>query len=162
MPPRPDDQSQKAIDASWDKALAPVDRYDSQALLDILLGTQAYQAGVDKLTFRSEKAFAGGTVVMEIGYDRIAPQRDRFVVTVLDRAGKQVRRESYDRPKVETTYCDLFVECERLRRDKEQGRATPEELQKLAGYEARRAVIDQAFPKAADQQGQNGQPRKDG
>jgi hypothetical protein len=161
MPARPDEESQKAIDESWERALSPVNRFNHQALLDLLVGTQCYEVGVDKLTFRSEKKFSGGTAVMEISYDRLAPQKDRFEVTVLDPKGKEVRRESYDRNTVDTTYHDLYVECERLRKMKEQGVATKEDVQKLAGYEARWAVIQQAFPQAKEDR-QNGQNRQEG
>ena len=62
MPPRLDDNEQKQIDESWDKALTPVDRLDRRAVLVALVLSQAYQAGVDKLTFHSEKKCAAGTV----------------------------------------------------------------------------------------------------
>ena len=101
-------EDQKGVDAAWDAALTPVEKYDRQRWLDTLVGTQAYQAGVDTLTFRSEKAFAGGKVVMEVFYDRAKPGDDRFVVTVLDRQGKQLRQEKYTRTEVEQTAKDLF------------------------------------------------------
>jgi len=147
MPPRFDDEGQKAIDESWNKALTPVDRYDHQALLDILIGTKAYEVGVDRLMLRSEKSFSAGTVIMEIHFYRLAPESDRFEITILDLAGKPVRKETYDRKKVEDTYRELFVDCAQLRQKKDQGNATPEELRKLAGYEARLATIEQFFPK---------------
>jgi hypothetical protein len=147
MPPRLDDEGQKAIDESWDKALSPVDRFDHQGILDLLISTQAYQVGVDRLTFRSEKRFSAGTVIMEISFDRLAPEMDRFEITMLDLAGKPVRKETYDRKKVESTYRELFVDCEQLRKKKENGSATPEELRRLAGYEARRSTIEHIFPK---------------
>src|SRR5688500_478557 len=89
MPTRLNPGDQKQVDAAWDAALTPVGKYDRQRWLDALVGTQAYQAGVDVLTFRSEKAFASGKVVMEVFFDRAKPGEDRFVVTVLDKAGKQ-------------------------------------------------------------------------
>jgi hypothetical protein len=147
MPPRLDDEGQKAIDESWDKALSPVNRFDHQALLDVLIGTQAYEIGVDRLTFRSEKNFSAGTVIMEINFYRLAPESDRFEVTVLDLDGKPVRKETYDRQKVESSYRELYVEYAELCQKREQGKATPAELRKLAGYEARRSTIEQVFPK---------------
>src|SRR5262245_39190489 len=91
LPVRLDDEQQKSINESWDKALSPVDRFNSQSLLDILLATGAYQNGVDKLEFRSEKNFAGGLVVMEVRFEQSAPERDQFTVTVQDRQGKTLR-----------------------------------------------------------------------
>ena len=70
MPPRLDADGQKQIDDAWNQALTPIDKYDNQTLLDLLVITQAYQLGVDSLTFRSEKSFVGGKVVMEIAFDR--------------------------------------------------------------------------------------------
>jgi len=53
MPTRLDDEGQKEVDAAWNSALAPVGKYDRQRWLDALEGCQAYQVGVDTLTFRS-------------------------------------------------------------------------------------------------------------
>lgn len=147
LPERLDDEQQKAVNESWDKALAPVGRFDNQALLDVLMTSCAYQHGVDKLTFRSEKIFAGGLVVMEVQFDRLEPERDLFSVTVQDRQGNVLRRENYKREQIETTYRELLVEPEALRRKKEQGIATPDELRKLGAWEARWAVVNEAFPK---------------
>ena len=108
MPTRLDDNSQKEIDAAWDAALTPVGKYDRRRWLDALVGTQAYQAGVDTLTLRSEKRFAGGRVVMEVFFDRAKPDDDRFVVTVFDPAGAVARQEWYSRAEVEQTAGELF------------------------------------------------------
>lgn len=147
LPERLDDEQQKAVNESWDKALAPVGRFGNQALLDVLMTSCAYQYGVDKLDFRSEKSFAGGRVVMEVQFDRLEPERDLFSVTVQDRQGNVLRRENYKREQIENTYRELFVEPEAIRRKKEQGVATPEEVRKLEGWEARWAVVNGAFPK---------------
>ena len=108
MPPRLDPAGQKDVDAAWDAALAPVGKHDRRQWLDALVGTQAYQTGVDTLTLRSEKAFAGGRAVMEVSFDRAKPDDDRLVVTVFDREGKAVRREQYTRAEVEQTTKDLL------------------------------------------------------
>jgi hypothetical protein len=147
MPPRLDDESQKEIEESWDKALTPVNRFDRQELLDALIGTQAYQLGVDKLTFRSEKKYSAGTVIMESYFDRLAPDKERFDVMVLDLKDTLIRHESYGRAAIETTNRELFVDCPRLRQQKKKGTATAEELRNLATYEARRAAIESVFPK---------------
>src|SRR5690242_6495216 len=75
MPPRLDAEHQKSIDDSWNKALTPPNNLDNQTILDALVLTHAYEIGVDRLTFRSEKSFSGGTVVMEVHFDR-AKQND--------------------------------------------------------------------------------------
>jgi hypothetical protein len=108
MPQRLPDADQKAVDEFWAEALAPVGKHDRQTWLDALVGRQLYQHGVDRLTFRSEKAVAGGTVVMEIDYDRANPAGDRFEVTVLGPGGQRLRKERYTREDVERTVRDLF------------------------------------------------------
>jgi hypothetical protein len=150
LPSRPDAEQQKGIDESWDNALRPLDRFDHQGLLDLLMVSKAYELGVDKLSFRSEKKVALGTVVMEVHYDRLKPAEDRFEMQLLDGAGKVLRQERYDRDVIEKTYKELFVECEQLRRKKDRGQATPEELKKLTGYEARFKTIEEVFPKDKD------------
>ena len=147
LPQRLDDEGQKAVNDAWERVLVPVGRHDNQALLDILVVTQAYQAGVDKLEFRSEKRFSGGTVVMTIRYDRAAPKDDRFEARVVDDAGKVLRQEQYGREQIERTNEELPHEHAPLRQKKQQGKASPDELKKLAGIEARVAVIEAVFPK---------------
>jgi len=144
MPPRPSADEQKQIDAAWDAALAPVDKYDRQQWLDALVGTQAYQAGVDTLTFRSEKAFARGKVVMEVFYDRAKPAADRLVVTVFDTAGKQVRQETYTRADVERTAKELFDQC---RNTPPQPTDPPELVKKRADVEVRWKAIEGMMPR---------------
>jgi hypothetical protein len=136
MPDRLDAQAQKEIDAAWDAALAPVGRYDRRRWLDALVGTHAYQAGVDTFTMRSEKRFAGGRVVMEVHFDRAKPDDDRFVVTVFDQAGAVARQERYSRAEVEETARDLFPD----------GRAGD----RAAAAEARWKGIEELLPKPAD------------
>jgi hypothetical protein len=156
LPARLDDEQQKAINESWDKALSPVNRFDNQSLLDILITTSAYQVGVDKLEFRSEKNFSGGVVVMEVRFERLAPERDLFTVTVQDRQGKVLRQDRYGREQIETTYRELFVESATVRQKRDQGIASPEEIRKLESYEARLKLIESAFPKLPEAKGEKG------
>ncbi len=109
LPQRFDAENQKTIDESWDRAFTPVDRFDHQGLLDLMIGTQAYQFGVDMFSLRAEKHFAGGKVVMEVSFDRTKPDDDRFEVTVFDKEGKFVRLERFHRKEVEETYGALYV-----------------------------------------------------
>jgi hypothetical protein len=107
IPERLADEDQKQVDDAWTRALTPVGKPDRQTWLDVFVTTQAYETGVDSLTFRSEKKWAGGRVVMEVHYDRAKPAGDRFEVTVYDAAGKALRRERYSRDEVRQTYDDL-------------------------------------------------------
>ena len=152
LPKRLTDDEQKAVNESWEKVLAPVGRLDNQALLDLLILTQAYQNGVDKLEFRSEKKFSGGLVIMTIRYDRALPKEDRFEVQVVDDAGKVLRQEKYGREQIERTNKELLHEERPLRQQKENGTASPDELKKLAALEARLAVIAAVFPKPKDEE----------
>jgi hypothetical protein len=150
MAPRVDDDTQKRIDEAWENALAPVDRLDHQQLLDVMIATGAYQRGVDKLAFRSEKRFTGGTVVMEVTFDRAEPDKDRFVVTVSDKAGKQMRQDVYGREAVEKTYQELFVDAPRRREGGAQEPEPPELAARRQVAEARWAVIEKLFPTVKD------------
>jgi hypothetical protein len=137
MPVRLDANAQKNIDQTWDKALTPVGRFDHQGLLDFFLLTQAYQAGVDKLTFRSEKKVALGMVVMEIEYDRLKPDEDRFEAKLYDPAGNLLRQERYSRQEVEGSNRDLLVRTNDLENKIDDGHGTPAEVKELAALKAR-------------------------
>jgi hypothetical protein len=139
MPPRLDPEAQKDIDQSWDRAFTPADKFNRQELLDVMVGTQAYQLGVDTFAFRAEKTLAGGKVVMEVGFDRAKPEADRFEVTVLDPAGKVVRRERYGRPEVEETYSVLFANPNK-----------PGAAGRQAERDARWKRIQEVFPRQTD------------
>jgi hypothetical protein len=154
LPARLDDKGQKSVDESWEKALSPVGRYDHQGLLDVLLVSNAYQFGVDRLTFRSEKRVRLGVVVMEVHYDRLLPAEDRFEVQLIGHDGRVIRKERYGRADVERTSKELGRECQALRKKKEQGIAGPKELAKLAGYEARLKAVEEVFPKPREKDGE--------
>lgn len=148
LPERLDEQGQKSIDEAWDHAFTPVNHLDRQGLLDGFVITQAYQAGVDKLAFRSEKKLSAGKVVMEIVFDRSDPAGDRFEVTVYDRNDTKVRQERYTRQEIDAT-CKLLADPHRqeLTRKKAAGEAAPQEVQELAEIEARCRAIEAIFPK---------------
>ena len=147
LPERLSDDTQERVTEAWDSALRPVDRLDRQALLDVLIFFRAYQNGVDRLHFRSEKDISAGVVVMEIRYDRSVPADDRFEVSVKDTAGKVIRQIAYGRAEVEATYRDL--------NDKKfAGDAVPkgvdlgpEDQKKPDEVQARLKAIESHFPK---------------
>jgi hypothetical protein len=147
MPVRLDADGQKNLDQSWDKALTPVERFNHPALLDAFLLTQAYQVGVDKLTFHSEKKVALGTVVMEIEYDRLKPDEDRFEVKIYDPMRNLLRQETYSRKEVEDANHDLFVRADGLQKVVNNGGATPAEVKELAALQARMDAVTAVFPK---------------
>lgn len=104
LPQRFDDDGQKRVDRCWDRAFSPPDRFDHHELLDFMVGTQAFQLGVETFSLRAEKRLAAGAVVMEVSFDRSRPDDDRFSVTVLDRGGKVLRADRYARPEVDAAY----------------------------------------------------------
>jgi hypothetical protein len=148
LPERLDDAGQKSIDDAWDQAFTPVNHLDRQALLDGFVLTQAYQFGVDKLSFRSEKKCSVGTVVMEIAFDRSNPAGDRFEVTVYDQNQAKVRQERYSRQEIDDT-CKQLADphCQELERKKAAGEAAPQEVKELEQIEARREAIEAIFPR---------------
>ena len=148
MPPRLNPDDQKQIDQSWDKAFTPAGRFDHQGLLDVMVGTQAYQLGVDTFALRAEKKVAGGKVVMEIGFDRARPNDDRFEVTVYDTVGKLVRAERYRRGEVEATYEALFLNPPPPKAANAPDQ--PEAAARRAEHEARWQRIRDIFPQPID------------
>jgi hypothetical protein len=140
MVDRPSENDQKQLDTAWDRALSPIGKLNRQEWLDLFVGAQAYQAGVDKLHMRSEKAFSGGSIVMEVHYDRESPGEDGFEVSVFDEAGKLVRNEKFSRQDVETTRRDLF--SAEVPEDEE------ERLEFEAEHQARWEKILEYFPNA--------------
>ncbi len=146
LPERLDEQGQKSIDESWNQALSPVTHLDHKALLDGLLVTQAYQFGVDKMLFRSEKKFAGGTVVMELEFDRQKPEQDRLEVNIFDANQVRVRQEKYKRDEIEKSVQDLFTRHGELQTKVNNGQATPEEAKELGQLNARHEAIAKIFP----------------
>jgi hypothetical protein len=146
MPPRLDAENQKAIDGAWNKALTPVGKLDRQSVLDLMVLRYAFEVGVDKLHFRSEKRFDGGTVVMTIAFDRAKPAEDTFDVVVLDKAGREVRTEHYTRADIERATEAFHHRSGDLQKKKDQGTATAAERQELAAIEARVTAVNDAYP----------------
>ena len=99
---------QQRVDQEWSNLLSPVDRVDRQTLLDVLLVCQLHALGVDRLSMHSEKAYPGGTVVMEVFYDRANPKVDRYEVGIYDGAWNLVRREAYRPQEIEAALRELF------------------------------------------------------
>lgn len=144
MPPRLTDDEQKDVNAGWENALQTPDKLDRRAMLDALIVTHAYTVGVDRLAFRSEKDFSGGTVVMEIRFDRTKPADDRFEVRVRDRAGKELRHLVYSRAEVETTFAELSDP--KKASDPNQPALAPEEAAKRQEVQARIEAVKKLFP----------------
>ena len=147
MADRLSEEDQKAINESWEKVLQPPDKLDRQAFLDLLVYAQAYQVGVDRLTYRSEKSYSGGTVVMEIHFDRAKPAEDRFEVTVRDKSGKELRHLVYTRQEVETTFSDLTNQQLNKAPGPNDPPPAPADAKKREDVQKRLAAIEQFFPK---------------
>ena len=141
LPARLDDETQKKVDEGWAHAFTPPGRYDHQGLLDLMVVARPYQAGVDVLTFRSGKRFAGGTAVMEVRFDRARPADDLFSVTVTDSTGKVIRAERYTRAEVEET-----VRAFHERFGDPGPNDPPEVAARKAQQEARLRRVGEVFP----------------
>jgi hypothetical protein len=107
------------------------------------VAAQVYQHGVDQLSFRSEKKFAGGRVVMEVHYDRGQPDRDCFSMRVFDLRGQLVREERYQRQEIKEASRDLHFNKPPPADGKPE---SPELAQRRAVYEARWTAVLAMFP----------------
>src|SRR5215212_9974743 len=88
-------QEQAEVNGMWDNMLTPQDRLPRDVLVDAVVFFQLYERGVERLTMRSEKSYAGGTVVMTISYDRLMSVQDALTIELYDRVGQKVRTERY-------------------------------------------------------------------
>jgi hypothetical protein len=149
LPARLDPETQQEVDASWNRAFFKPDRLNRQELLDVMIGTQAYQLGVDSFHVRATKKIAGGSVVMEISFDRNLPDEDRFEVTLLDEAGQVLRYERFGRKDVDETHQILFVNMPP---------DDPAVAARRAEHEARWNKIREFFP-APKEEGQSGKKK---
>jgi hypothetical protein len=104
---------------------------------------------VDTFYLRAEKRFAGGKVVMEVGFDRAKSDEDRFEVRVYDTAGRLVRQERYSRAEVEETYQALFVNPPPPRDPNVPD--NPGMAARRAAYDARWQRILEVFPEAREE-----------
>jgi hypothetical protein len=145
-------ETQKAFDDGWNRSLTPPEKLGHQELLDVLVGTQAYQLGIDTLTFRAEKRFVGGKVVMEVWFDREKPNDDRFEVTVYDTVGKLVRTERYTRKEIDDTYHALFVILP------DDNGVVKEAPARRADHEARWEKIRSLFPEIKEEKTEEAPP----
>jgi hypothetical protein len=85
---------------------------------------------------------------MEIDCDRVNPDSDQFMITVLDRQGRTVRRERYSRSEVEecsTTMASDIVHLHATTQPTTQSATapseTPEHRRRREAVERRRAAV---------------------
>jgi hypothetical protein len=105
---RLDDQDQAEVDEMWENMLTPAKRLDRQTLLDVLIMQMLYQRGGDQFVARAEKQTSHATVLMEISFDRLHPERDAFTVTMSDPVGREIRRETYAPDEIKQAVEELF------------------------------------------------------
>lgn len=104
---RPDFQQE--VDAAWSRVLIPPNHLTRQQLLDVVVAGELHHLGIDRLALRSEKQNSGGTVVLEVHFDRHRPEHDRFEVFVYDALWTLLRHERYSRAEIESTHKALFM-----------------------------------------------------
>lgn len=119
MVERLDKEQQKEVDDSWSNMLSPPTRLSRTVLLDTMLANQFHQRGVDSLRLVSEKQVNGGRVVLEINFEKNAPNFDEFVFTCLDTQGNEIRRERYTRDDVEQRV-RVLMDCVQIPEDEEK------------------------------------------
>ena len=103
------DEEQARIDEAWVRMVASDRDIDRILLLDAILAMRLHEIGVDRLHFESEKDVEGGTVLMEIHYDRVQPAADDvFRMTYCDARGRVLREERFARDEVEYRLGSLY------------------------------------------------------
>src|SRR5262245_51210113 len=147
LPARLEPDAQKDIDNAWENAVNPPERLERQAILDALIMTRAYQVGVDRLLFRSEKEFSGGTVVMEVHFDRSKPNEDRFEIKILDKTGNTMRVITYNRAEIEKADKELHDPKYGKSRNPNDPPLDADELRKHQEVQQRIAAVEALFPK---------------
>src|SRR4051794_19573255 len=78
MGQRLDKTDQAAVDAGWQRAIEQNNELGRQGWLDMMVGTYAFERGVDRFHFKSEKEIEDRLVVMEVWFDRAQPDEDAF------------------------------------------------------------------------------------
>jgi hypothetical protein len=126
------EEQQKEVDSAWDNMLRPPDRLDRVLLLDTILSSQLWQLGIDRLDLTSEKRYADGWIRMEVRFDREHPELDEFALTLLDKTGRQLRRERYTREEVDERFAFLAGGCDVMEGE------TPEEASRRTAFERRK------------------------
>jgi hypothetical protein len=101
----PDDQAR--IDGMWNNLLSDPQRLDRNLLLDVLITFQLHEQGVDRVTYHAEKDFSGGTVLMDVKFDRTKPLEDWFLIEIRDHNNKVLRKEHYSGDEVWSHSYDL-------------------------------------------------------
>jgi hypothetical protein len=100
---------QEQIDRSWNNMLSPPARLDRELLLDTVEAFQLHHFGVDRLHMQSQKRFDGGTVTMDVYFDRGRREVDAFWITIRNPRGRLLRVERYPSHEVFAHAEDLGV-----------------------------------------------------
>lgn len=108
MVDRLDELQQLEVERNWKNLVDAGADLDRQGWLDVMVSTFAFQRGVDRLEFHSEKEIDDRLVVMEVRYDRAQPQKDAFDITIFDEERKILRKESYSREDVEEVILAMY------------------------------------------------------
>lgn len=135
----PDEQ--QLVDESWQRALTADDDLGRQGWLDLMVGTLAFEHGVDRFQFKSEKQVDDRLVVMEVRFDRAKPDEDAFEVTVFDGERKILRKERYNRADVEESIAVMYDTNSSLDAQSENWKRLVQDR------EARRDRIQGIFPR---------------
>lgn len=132
---------QQVVDQSWQRALAADEELGRQGWLDLMVSSFAFEYGVDRFHFTSEKQVDDRLVTMEIWFDREKPDADAFEVTVFDAERKILRKERYNRAEVEESITAMYPQGQPA-----DGIVTDEWKKEEARRVARRARVQKIFP----------------
>lgn len=134
---------QKVVDESWQRAIVADEELGRQGWLDLMVRSFAFEYGVDRFHFTSEKQVDDRLVTMEVWFDRERPDDDAFEVTMFDAERKILRKERYSRADVEESIAAMYPQ---VRIQPADGIVTDEWKKEEERRVARRARVQRIFP----------------
>lgn len=145
IPQRLTAEGQQRYDYGWQHFVAQGNNVEHTAMLDALLLTQAWHAGVDRLHLRSEKQVGDVRVVMETTFERDLPDDDAFSVTFYDARGRVLRQEHFSSGEMDEAIA-LFYHTPEGEIENEAPEEHQARLVRLAERESRLQSVSEVFP----------------
>ncbi len=140
MPMRLKSEPQVKVDEAWENMLDPPERLDRMLLLDTVLAMQLFHIGADRVYFIGEKKVGANLVTMEVFFNRVEPDSDRFAISIINGQGQRIRHEAYSRAEVDDRFAFLHgVVLKSAKPEAEVGESSEEDCEaEIAEREARR------------------------
>lgn len=146
MPERLSDEQQREYDYGWDQLVAQRSAAERETLLDALLLSQAWHAGVDRFQLVAEKDIGDITVVMESTFLRELPDEDTFTVTFLNPSGAVLRSETYAGVELDAAVSAYLVDDEPDLQEGETLEQYADRMRRVAERDRRVAAARALFP----------------